>query len=63
MSLAVFDDRDSSMVFSQNRAWTRGGNISDFDGTSTWTTNAGATFTFEFTGLYILHAPPARYPI
>ena len=57
MSISIFDDRDSTIVFSTNPAWGQGGTSSDFNGTSTWATNPGASFTFQFTGLCILHLP------
>ena len=60
MSVTVYDDRDALVVYSSSPGWTRGGNVSDFDGTSTWSTSAGASFTFKFTGLYLLHASLPR---
>ncbi len=60
MSLLIFDDRNSTISFSIQPAWIQGGTSPDFDGTSTWATNPGASFTFQFTGLYILHASPPK---
>ncbi|KJA15002.1 hypothetical protein HYPSUDRAFT_48706 [Hypholoma sublateritium FD-334 SS-4] len=53
MSVTVFDDRNALIVYSTSPGWTQGGNVSDFQGTSTWTTSAGASFTFKFTGVSI----------
>ena len=51
-SLLQIDDHDPLVFYSPNSSWTRGGNIADFDGTSTFTATAGASATLTFTGMH-----------
>lgn len=51
-SLLQIDDRDPLIFYSPNTSWTRGGAPSDFDGTSTFTSTAGASATLTFTGMH-----------
>jgi len=49
-TLLQIDDRNPLVFYSPNSSWTRGGNIADFDGTSTFTSTIRASATLTFTG-------------
>ena len=55
-TLLQIDDHNPLVFYSPNSSWTRGGNIADFDGTSTFTTTTGASATLTFTGMHFI--PP-----
>jgi len=44
------DDRNPLIYYSPNASWTRGGNASDYDATSTFTSTPGASASITFSG-------------
>ena len=51
-SLLQIDDRNPLVFYSPNNSWTRGGNVGEFDNTSTLTGTNGASATLIFTGVH-----------
>jgi hypothetical protein len=58
-SLLQLDDRNPLIFYSPNSSWTRGGNVSDFDDTSTFTDAIGSSATLTFTGMHFI--PPVLF--
>ena len=46
--MAILDDRDPSLVYSAG--WSLGGASTEYNSTTTYTDNAGATMTLTFQG-------------
>ena len=49
METTTLDDRSPNITYSGG-TWNLGGVPGEFDGTSTWTTDAGSTATINFLG-------------
>ncbi|KIM35444.1 hypothetical protein M413DRAFT_449740 [Hebeloma cylindrosporum] len=47
------DDRNPLIYYSPNASWTRGGNASDYESTSTFTSTPGASASITFSGIGI----------
>jgi hypothetical protein len=50
------DDRDPLIFYMPNSSWTRGGNVSDYDGTSTFSGAPGASASITFSGSVYSHS-------
>ena len=44
------DDRNDLISYTPNNSWIRGGNVADYDGTSTLSSIAGASASITFSG-------------
>ena len=53
-NLLQIDDHNPLVFYSPNTSWGRGGVVSDFDNTSTFTTATGASATLTFTGMHFI---------
>jgi hypothetical protein len=47
----VYDDHDSSISYSNGR-WSQAGVVEEFKGTTSWTTQKGATARLTFSGQF-----------
>ena len=53
LAVLYVDDRDPLIFYKPNSSWTRGGNVSDYDATSTFSGAPGASASITFSGRHL----------